>query len=833
MRETAKTMASGTTIATTDFDPYRVWLNIQEPSRPLNPYQLLGLVLLEGDPQRIRAGFQRQQAAMTMWVDRADPQLWESVNHELEQAFDLLADPEQKAVLDAGIRRRSIAINGKPAQAGGPAVGTPVPCRHCGRTNQSSRKFCSGCGQPLWEKCPKCGAECAADERFCGTCGTDIIGGLDAQSQQLTDQIEEAIGQAAAHKYDAAISALRGVAAVSDPRFDRFANLALEEIAKVEADRKTHARAAEDGLLQAKRFMESHSYENAQHAIEDVPEPLRTPEHNQLLERAKSARQELLALGGEIRQLVERKQTWDLLPKLERLLALKPNHAQAQQLAETLADNLVKTAKVRLGRHSYREALDSLDQIPAFLRNSEVVRLDEAASELQSLLQAIRTAALADRAVLGLAERLCKLAAQNPEAARLRSQLAEKVKTRPDDPRLGAPNWSPVPKRTILGAPVDWLAHLTRAERANADVSRALDEHPGQFFTAFGLALQGLGLAAIEADLTPQEKSGMLGMLPSLSFGRRAASEAWGLDLSDYALKAIKLSRQGKGDDVRIEACEYLLHSRPLSHPDVELERGEIAADTLQDFVAAAGDLKGVKICAGLAGPRVLGRFFELPPMPARKVVDSIQYEAQHQLPISLEELCWSHQILDEFTGKGADERPRRVLIQATRDSQARDRVALLKSAGIAVDCVQSDCLALHNAIVYDLLSNEGTEEFAEAIAVVDVGMEASNVVISSPRCVWFRTFTQGGGSFTRELVKQLKLTNDQAEQLQHEPAKARRFSQLEAAMQPLLVQLAGEIERSLASYSRVHSDHPVRQVYGLGGGFQVHGLLRFLRTGK
>jgi type IV pilus assembly protein PilM len=498
----------------------------------------------------------------------------------------------------------------------------------------------------------------------------------------------------------------------------------------------------------------------------------------------------------------------------------------------TRRENLVKPAQARLAQHANREALDSLDQIPSFVRNAEVVSLDEAASELQSLLQAIRTAALADRQALGLAERLCKLAAQNPEAARLRAQLTEKVKTRPDDPRLGAPNWAPVPKRTILGAPVDWLAHLTRAERANADVSQTLDEHPGQFFTAFGLALQGLGLPAIEADLTPQEKTGMLGMLPSLSFGRRAAQEAWGLDLSDHALKAIKLSRQGKSN-VKIEACEYLLHAQPLTHADTEMERGKIATDTLRDFVAAAGELKGVRICAGLPGPRVLGRFFELPPMPARKVADSIQYEAQHQLPIALEELCWSHQILDEFTGKGADDRPRRVLIQAVRDSQARDRVALLKSAGIAVDCLQSEGLALHNAIVFDLLSDGDTGDFAEAVAVVDVGMEATNVVISSPRCVWFRTFTQGGGSFTRELVKQLKLTHDQAEQLQHEPAKARRYSQLEAAMQPLLVQLAGEIERSLASYSRVYSDHPVRQIYGLGGGFQVHGLLRFLRTGK
>jgi type IV pilus assembly protein PilM len=828
-------MVTGPTLATTDFDPYRVWLNIQEPRRPLDSYHLLGLVPLEGDPQRIRAGFQRQQAAMAMWVERADPQLWESVNQELERAFDLLSDAEQKAVLDAGIRRKSSALNGKPRSAAGHGAngGATLPCRHCGQNNQPSRRFCGGCGKPLWEKCPQCGTECAADERFCGACGTDIAGGLDAQSRQFTEQIEEALALAAAHRYDAAISALRGVAAVPDPRFDRFANRALEEITKVECDRKTHARAAEDGLLQARRFMEAYSYESAQHAIEDVPEPLRTPEHSQLLERAKAARHELLALGGEIRQSVERKQTWDLLPKLERLLALKPNHDQARQLAEVLRDNLVKTAKTRLGQHQYREALDALEQIPSFVRSAEVQTLEEAAAELNCLLQTIRNAALADKQLLALAERLCKLAATNPDAAKLREQLADKVKTKPADARLGAPNWSPVPKRTAVGAPVDWLAFPTRAARANDDVRDTLAAYPGQFFTALGLALQGLGLSPIEADLTPQEKTGMLGMLGGISFGKRAASEAWGLDLSDNALKAIKLSRHGKGGDVRIDACEYLEHARSLSHPDVEIDRGSIAEETLRDFVARAGELKGVKICAGFAGPRVLGRFFELPPMPARKVADSIQYEAQHQLPIALAELCWSHEILDETSGKGADDRPRRVLIQAARETQVRDRVAMFKSAGIAIDSVQNDCLALHNAVVYELLSSPDWLDNSAAIAVVDVGTEATNVVVSSPRRVWFRTFTQGGASFTRELVKQLKLTHDQAEQLQRQPAKARRYSQLEAAVQPLLVQLTGEIERSLATYSRVDPDHPVLHVYGMGGGFQFQGLLRFLRTGR
>ncbi|HEX5102186.1 MAG TPA: pilus assembly protein PilM, partial [Pirellulaceae bacterium] len=345
--------------------------------------------------------------------------------------------------------------------------------------------------------------------------------------------------------------------------------------------------------------------------------------------------------------------------------------------------------------------------------------------------------------------------------------------------------------------------------------------------------LQGLGLAQIEADLTPQEKGGMLGMLPGISFGRKAGNMAWGLDLSDFALKAIKLSRRGKTEEVQIEACEYILHSTPLTHPEVDQEKPQIIEETLQDFVGRAGELKGVKVCIGFPGQRVLGRFFELPPMPAKKVNGSIQYEAVHQLPVSLEELCWSHQILDPSNGRIADDQPRRVLIQAARDAHVRDRVATFKLAGITADFVQSDCIALHNALVHELFADTDPSLNAEAITAIDVGTESTNIVVSSPACVWFRTVTQGGESFTRELVKQLKLTHEQAEQLQRNPAKARRFSQLQAAIEPLFVQLASEIDRSLTTYAKLYPDHPIQQAYGLGGGFQMHGLLRFLRSGK
>jgi type IV pilus assembly protein PilM len=711
------------------------------------------------------------------------------------------------------------------------AAGT-LTCLNCQRTNPASRRFCGGCGKSLWEKCPQCGVEAAADERFCGACGADIASGLNEQHRECHAKLQEARESAAAHRYDAAISTLRSVAAVSDARLEQWATKALAEIAGVEATKRKALADAASGLARARKHLEAYEYETAQSAIEGVPDQLLTPDHTAVLERANACRRELLTLAGEVRDAVQHKHYSELLPKLERLLALKPDHEQARSLAGQLRDKLIKSARSWLEQQKYREALDSLEQIPPFVRTDEVEKLFETAGELNGLLVELRGAALANQQLVSLADRLYKLVPGNAEGEKLRAQIAAKAKTAPAEPRLGAPNWAEAPARTPLGMPVDWLAHILRPEFATDDVSSTLREHPGQFFTALGLALQGVEQTAIAADLTPQAKGGVLGMLPGLSFGRRPANVAWGLDLSDYALKAIKLSRPGKGHDVKIEACEYILHGRPLASSDVEMRRAQIVEQTLRDFLSRAGDLKGVKLAIGMPGHRVLGRFFELPPMPAKKVGASIQYETKRQLPIDSAELCWSHTFLDEASGKGADDLPRRVMVQAARQAHVVALLAQLKAAGLTADYVQSDAVALHNAIHYELFAGAASAA-DQAVAVLDLGTESSNIVISSPRAVWFRTFSQGGAGFTRELIKQFNLTHEQAEQLKLEPAKAHRFSKFQEATSPLLIKLTSEVERSLATYARAYADHPVGRLYGVGGAFQMHGVLRYLRSGK
>jgi type IV pilus assembly protein PilM len=835
-----------------DFDPYRTWLGIQDAERPLNAYQLLGLAQLESNQHRIRVAIERQLAAIEQCRSEADEETWQIIHRELQEAIETLSDPEKKAVADALIRRkRGGGVAAPPAdlRTEGTAAAV-VNCRHCERPNASNRRFCSSCGKPLWEKCPQCNAECSAEERFCGSCGTDIRGGLEQQNRKLQAQFDQALQLADLHQYESALSMLRALAAIDDSRFEHWATKALDQVKVVEQHRADHLSHAEQAVDKARKYMAAHSYENALAQIDGIPEPLRSEEAVEILQQATAARNELLTLSGRIRELIEQRRMWELLPKVERILTLKPNHAQAQQLAGQLRDHFVKLAKAKMAEHKYDEAAQALDQLPSSLRTDELEGFADKVSELRALVDEMRQAALADETLLAIASKLVKIAPTNQEATKLLAQLQQKLHGKRANPRIAAVNWATTGQRTVLGCPVDWLGHITAAQPASEEVGKRLAEQPGSMFVAYGLALEGLDEAAVEIDFMPQEKGGVLGKI-GLSFGKAKAKKSWGLDLSDYGLKAVQLSRDEKTGAVRVEACEFILHSRPLTAPDAEIERADIVDRTLRDFLGRV-DLTGAKVCVGIPGQRVLGRFFELPPMAAKKVDDAVQFEAKHQIPIPLEELCWDYDIMDSVDDKSADDQQRRVIVVAVRQSHVKERIATFKSAGINVDHIQSDCIAIHNAIHFEFFRDDSSRnpphrtqpsatvnptatgtQGSSAIAIIDVGTSSTNVVISSPGCTWFRSFGQAGDNFTSVILKQFKLTSEQAEVVKREPAKARRYYLFKEAVHPLFVQLTSEVERSLANYHKLYPDHKVGQVFGIGGGFRMHGLLRHLRNGK
>lgn len=581
---------------------------------------------------------------------------------------------------------------------------------------------------------------------------------------------------------------------------------------------------------QAEELLGRRAYEGAVQVLESIPGPLRTAEIAACLSSAQSRWKELVSLSGEIRALVAEKRTADLLPKIERLLMLKPDHAQAQKLATQLRDQLVDSAKKRLNEHQYADALQLLRQIPSFAKSGEVEKLQDQALELSTLLAELRLAPLALPSTYAVLQKLVKFAPGNEQAVSLVEKFKTQISARPAELRLAAPAWASPPRQPRLKIPVDWLGHFVRLSCQDKSHAKTLREHPGEFFVALGLALQGIEEADISINLLPAEKSGLLGKLP-FSFGKKGPSAAWGIDLGEHALRAVCLAREAKSGNIQLQACCYIQHDLPLSQAEEGLQREKLSARTLKEFLRRA-DMEGTKIIASLSGHRILGRFFDLPPMAANKVAETVQYEAKHQIPVPLDELSWAYEVLGEVQqrgGKEQDSLPRKILLVAARLAHVQAQVKLFKTAGMSADALVPDCVALHNGFRFEFEGNK----VPGAFALLDVGLKSSNLVVSGPRSVWFRSFGIGGEDFTQSLATHFQLTRDQAEGLKRNPAKARRYSLYCAAQEPLLIQLVSEVERSLASYARYNSAQLVERMYGVGGGFQTPGLVRYLCWGK
>ncbi len=118
---------------TQSFDPYRDWLGIEDPSRPLDHYRLLDLPQFEDDPQRIAQAADLAMAKIRKIRPGARIADWGRLLDQLNGVKVCLMDPASKAAYDAGLREASRVakppatdhgVNGSKAEAP-PEVATP------------------------------------------------------------------------------------------------------------------------------------------------------------------------------------------------------------------------------------------------------------------------------------------------------------------------------------------------------------------------------------------------------------------------------------------------------------------------------------------------------------------------------------------------------------------------------------------------------------------------------------------------------------------------------------------------------------------------------------
>ena len=292
------------------------------------------------------------------------------------------------------------------------------------------------------------------------------------------------------------------------------------------------------------------------------------------------------------------------------------------------------------------------------------------------------------------------------------------------------------------------------------------------------------------------------------------ARSAWGIDVGNRALKAVKLERTG--DSVKIIDTDFVEHETVLS------EAGDNKQELIKSAIAAfAGrhDLRGSSVALGVSGQSSFARFIKLPPVEPKKIPEIVKFEAIQQIPFPLDEVEWSYQLFQDEDSPEVE-----VGIFAMRKDLVNTNVQMFTDAGMDVQVVQTSPLAVYNAVQHDGRLNKGTA------MIVDLGAENTDLIIADNQHIWLRSIPIGGNNFTETLVKAFKVSQAKAEDLKRNAATSKYARQIFQAMRPVFADLVAEIQRSIGFYASVNKEGRIRKVIALGGTFQLPGLQKYLK---
>src|SRR3954464_3430039 len=292
-----------------------------------------------------------------------------------------------------------------------------------------------------------------------------------------------------------------------------------------------------------------------------------------------------------------------------------------------------------------------------------------------------------------------------------------------------------------------------------------------------------------------------------------ASNFAWGIDIGNRALKAVKLVREADG--LRMDAFKVIEHETVLSNAGDNRE--SLVQSALASFVQRH-PMKGGVAAVGVSGQSSFARFIKLPPVEPKKIPEIVRFEAIQQIPFPLDDVEWSYQLFQEPDSPDVE-----VGIFAMKKELVNRNIAYFTNLGLNVQVVQMNPLAVYNSMFYD-------DRVGQTTMFMDSGAENTDLIIAEGQSVWLPTLPIGGNNFTEALAKSFKLTFAKAEELKRNAATSKYAKQIFQAMRPVFADLVAETQRSIGFYASVHRDARIGKIVALGSTFQLPGLQKYLQ---
>lgn len=310
--------------------------------------------------------------------------------------------------------------------------------------------------------------------------------------------------------------------------------------------------------------------------------------------------------------------------------------------------------------------------------------------------------------------------------------------------------------------------------------------------------------------------------------GMAISGAVWGIDIGQCALKAMRCTA-GPGDTVIADGFDYIEYPKILNQPEADPKA--MVEEALAQFLSR-NKVKGDKVAISVSGQSGLARFFKPPPVDAKKMPELVKYEARNQIPFALEDVIWDWQMLGgtEVDGFALDTEV--GLFAMKRDAVFR-ALEPFDNAEIECDIVQLAPEAVYNFVTHDLITMDDSSYDSEnpppSYAVLSMGTDTTDLVVTNGYRLWQRSIPLGGNHFTKQLSKELKLTFAKAEHLKRNARQAEDPKAIFQAMRTVFNDMVTEVQRSLQYFQGVDRKARIQGLVLLGNAVKLPGLSQYL----
>jgi type IV pilus assembly protein PilM len=226
-----------------------------------------------------------------------------------------------------------------------------------------------------------------------------------------------------------------------------------------------------------------------------------------------------------------------------------------------------------------------------------------------------------------------------------------------------------------------------------------------------------------------------------------------GLDIGSHSVKAVQLSQTGGSPKVD---KALLLNLGADGSEEAQMEATIGAMRT----IATAFDAKKALLAAALPGEDTFIRYLRFPQMPPDELRNSIELEADQNLPYDLSELAMDSVVLEEITERS--ETIIKVLLVAAKSDVIRQTMNYFQTVGLSPNVLGVTTLAIADSFE----ANNGFQP-DESVALINIGASSTNIHFCRNGISNFtRDISRAGRDLTAAIQKLLKVDYIEAEKM-------------------------------------------------------------------